>query len=76
MERLGINDLEENHYDPLEEDKTAIDAKKSILFNCWELPRYGVCGHLKNKGVFISIFLFDYLNCCILDLTFVTFYPV
>jgi len=58
MAKLGISKLEEYHYDLLEEDETAIDAKKSILFSCWELPRYGICGHLENKGVLFLYFCF------------------
>ena len=31
MEKLGIDELEEYHYDPLEEGETAVDAKKHFM---------------------------------------------
>ena len=63
MAKLEISKLEEYHYDPLEEDETAIDAKKafySVVGNCQDK---GFAGILRTKVFYfyISVLLFKLL---------------
>jgi len=54
-EKLGMDDLEEYRYDPLEEDETAIDAKKafhSVVGNCQNMAFAGV---LRTKVIYIYL---------------------
>ena len=57
MAKLGIDELEEYNYDPLEDSETAVDAKKAfyaVVGNCQELA---YAGSLRIK-VFYSFFCF------------------
>jgi len=60
IERLGINDLQEYSYDPLQEDETAIDAKKafySVVGNCQDKAFAGIL-RTKVFYFYISVLLF------------------
>ena len=57
--KLGITDLEEYRYDPLDEDEAAVDAKKafhSVVGNCQNMAFAGV---LRTK-VFCIYVLFNH----------------
>jgi hypothetical protein len=63
MAKLGISKLEEYHYDPLEEDETAIDAKKafySVVGNCQDKAFAGIL-RTKVFYFYISVLLFKLL---------------
>jgi hypothetical protein len=60
MAKLEISKLEEYHYDPLEEDETAIDAKKafySVVGNCQDKAFAGIL-RTKVFYFYISVLLF------------------
>ena len=63
MTKLGIDELEEYHYDPLEEDETAIDAKKtfySVVGNCQD-KAFACILRTKVFYFYISVLLFKLL---------------
>ncbi len=63
MAKLGIDELEEYHYDPLEDSKTAVDAKKAfyaVVGNCQAMAFMGSL-RIKVFYSFICFLLFKIL---------------
>jgi hypothetical protein len=58
VDKLGIGELEEYNYDPLEDSETAVDAKKAFYAVVGNCQAMAFAGSLRIK-VFYSLFLFS-----------------
>ena len=61
MDELGINELDEYNYDTLEEDETAIDAKKAFYSVVGNYQNMAFAGILRTKVFYFYIILFRLL---------------